>query len=152
MGLTNNYALRYQEMEVHTADPFDLILILYKGAIRELGQASAYFASGDIEKRVARINKAIAMISELQTSLNFEKGGEIAASLDRLYTYMLRRISQANAQQDPQPVEEVVRLLSTLLSGWEEARQTYRMTQKAPRVPSAYPDTLSVHQSTLSMR
>lgn len=113
---------RYLETDINTADPFELVLILYRGAIQNLSCSLDFFASRLIEKRVNAINRAGAMIGELQSTLDFEKGGQIASSLDRLYAYMLQRLLDANLQQDPLAVQEVIKLLKTLVSAWEEAQ------------------------------
>lgn len=120
------YAVQYQKIEVNTADPFELLLILYKGATHHLNLAKKFLESKDIEQRVRSINKAIAMIGELQAALNLEEGKHIAASLDRLYAYMLKRLTLANLKRDPALLDEVTQLLSTLQSAWEQGRPYYR--------------------------
>jgi len=119
-------------MEVKTADPFGLVLLLYKGAVQHLNLAKKHMASHDIEQRVKSLNKATAMIGELQAALDFDRGGEIAASLNRLYSYMLNRLAVANSQQDTGPIDEVLRLLSTLQSAWEQAKIEYNGFSAGP--------------------
>ena len=110
----------YLEMEISTADSLNLVLILYRGAIQNLKRSLACFSSGCIEGRIEAINKAGAMIGELHSTLDFERGQQIAASLDRLYAYVQRRLLEANLQRDPSAVEEVIKLLAMLESAWEE--------------------------------
>lgn len=112
----------YLEMEINTADPLHLVLILYRGAIKNLKRSLDCFAQGVIEGRIQAINKASAMISELHSTLDFERGQPIAGSLDRLYSYLQQRLLEANLKQDPSAVQEAIRLLSTLASAWEEVR------------------------------
>ena len=87
-----------------------------------------FFEKGDIEQRVTAMDKAMAMIGELQAALDFDKGAEIATSLDLLYAYMLRRLTEANVTKDPQPVEEITKLLGILESAWQETRNSSRAT------------------------
>lgn len=110
-------------MQITTADPFELMLILYRGAVQRIQSAAGHMKEGRIQERVADLNKAQDMILELKVTLNFEKGGDIARQLDRLYGYMLRRLVEANARQDVEGLQEVARLLKTLISGWEGARE-----------------------------
>ena len=135
MASTQAYTSYYKQMEVQTADPFELVLILYKGAIDRLGQAKHFLQSGDIENRVLCLNKAAAMIAELQTALDFKNGGEIAVSLGRLYSYMQTRIAEANARKQVEPIDEVCHLLNVLLSAWEEA-MTIRLQSQPTSVNS----------------
>ncbi len=85
-------AHRYQEMAIKTANPLQLIVMLYDAAICSLQEAREQIERKDIAGRSRSINKCIAIISELQSCLNLKAGGEIASSLDRLYDYMKRRI------------------------------------------------------------
>jgi len=126
MAQAHYYVTQYREMEVKTADQFELVLLLYKGAAQHLNLARQYITQKDIERRLKALNKAAAMIGELQTALDFEKGGEIAASLNQLYSYMLNRLWVANSTQNTAPIDEVLRLLSTLQSAWDQARVEYK--------------------------
>ena len=62
MAQAQRYVTQYREMEVKTADQFELVLLLYKGAAQHLNFAKKYLANGDIERRVSSINRATAMI------------------------------------------------------------------------------------------
>jgi flagellar secretion chaperone FliS len=108
----------YRDTEIKTADGLELVLILYRGAAEQLRQARSHLAAGRIPQRAAALTKAMAMIGELQACLNQDKGGEIAASLDRLYTYMIRRLTEANIRRDVTPIDEVLKLLGILESAW----------------------------------
>ncbi|KKM69840.1 hypothetical protein LCGC14_1446710 [marine sediment metagenome] len=48
-----------------------------------------------------------------------EAGEEVAHNLRRLYTFMNRHLSQANARQDPQMIHDVVACLEDLNEGWK---------------------------------
>ncbi len=119
-GSNQQAAQAYRSVQIQTSDGLELILILYREALDQLNQAKAHFTAGQIQKRIGAIDKAIAMISELQAALDFEQGGEIAVSLDRLYAYCLRRLTEANMQKDQQAVEDVIKVLVTLESAWLE--------------------------------
>jgi flagellar protein FliS len=67
------------------------------------------------------ILRAVDIINQFLASLDYEVGGEIAKNLEALYQYMLEQILVANVNNDAEPITQVVSLLSTLKSGWEEA-------------------------------
>ena len=113
-------AYRYRDVAVKTANPVQLIVMLYDGAIHFLQQAQEHLKRRDIGGRARSINRALAIISELQASLNFKEGGEIALSLDRLYAYMRQQLFNANVEQRMEPLVEVVRLLESLRTGWRD--------------------------------
>jgi flagellar protein FliS len=98
----------------------ELILFIYQQMLKILNQTSYYFEKNDIENRVNGINKAIEILNALMSILNFEAGGEIASRLRSLYLYSIKRLTTANYEKDPQPVEEVIRIFKGLHSGWAE--------------------------------
>jgi flagellar protein FliS len=115
----------YLENRVLAADPIELVNILYEYAILRTQEARAYLAQGDIALRSKAIAKAIAILGELDGSLDHKKGREIATNLGRLYGYMRERLTAGNMQQADAPLAEVERLLKTLHEAWQ-AIQTDR--------------------------
>jgi flagellar protein FliS len=107
-------------MEIKTATPEMVIVKLYEGALRFLRQAKDCQESGQVAGRATAIAKALAIVNELQTSLNLEQGGEIASNLDALYFYVTDRLLEANVKGTVQPVEEARGVLATLLEAWVE--------------------------------
>lgn len=118
MSSNQSTAHRYREVSVKTANPIQLVVMLYDAAICSLREAREHMDQKDIEARSQAINKSISIISELHSCLNLKAGGEIADSLDRLYDYMKRRIFRANAEQNTEPLEEIEALLESLRSAW----------------------------------
>ena len=118
------YARAYQAQSVLTASPGQLILMLYDGALRNLGHArDALESPEETPRRIERINthllKAQDILTELKSCLNFE-AGDHATNLDRLYDYYLRRLFEANLKKTVKPVIEVEELLRHLRDGWAE--------------------------------
>jgi flagellar biosynthetic protein FliS len=72
----------------------------------------------DIAARCRCANRALAIISELQASLNFCDGGSIAVSLDRLYGYMKQLIFRGNLEHACEPLAEASGLLESLRQAW----------------------------------
>jgi flagellar secretion chaperone FliS len=136
-----NHALaqRYREVSVRTANPMQLIVILYDAAIYSLREAREQIECKNIEGRSRYINKCISIISELQSSLNLKNGGTIADSLNRLYNYMKGRIFTANAQQNPQPLQEIESLLENLRSAWRMIAEQTREGAEISK-PLDFPD------------
>jgi flagellar protein FliS len=115
----NAYARVGVQTGVMGASPHRLIVMLYQGARQAIARARMHLQQGNIPERGKAISNAISIIQNgLQQSLNLEVGGEVAARLDALYTYMERRLLDANVQQDEQMLVEVDRLLATLEEAW----------------------------------
>jgi flagellar protein FliS len=112
----------YLESQVLTADPMELVRLLYRAAGDAARNASAHLAAGRIAERSRQITKAHAILSQLSVSLDHARGGALSRSLAELYDYMQRRLLEANLRQTAAPLAEVESLLSTLLEGWDQIR------------------------------
>jgi|SRR5581483_382540 len=111
----------YKQTQVQSRTPVELVVMLYDGAIASLTSASDAIGRKDIAARRDALSRAMAIISELQSTLNMEKGGEIAVSLDRLYDYANLRLLDGAMRNDAKPIEEVKRLFEILRDGWNHA-------------------------------
>src|SRR5262249_25428173 len=121
--------------EVTTANNLKLVVLLYQGAIRFLTEAKVFIEKRNVAGKAQAIDRALAILAELQSTLKPEEGGEIAASLDRLYVYMLGRVLEASSRLDVAPLDEVVKLLRLLNSAWAE------IAEKADRPSTTKPES-----------
>ncbi len=108
----------YQETTIATENKGQLIVMLYDGALKFLRLAIKEIEARNFEAKGQYINKAQDIINELNTVLDVEAGGEIATNLRKLYFFMTRHLSKANAQNNPQLVREVISLMEELNNGW----------------------------------
>ncbi len=104
------------------ADPHRLIQLLLDGALDRIAQARGALESGDPAAMGEALGKAVGILSGLQASLDLDRGGEIAANLDRLYSYMSLRLLDVHRDKKAMPLDEVVDLLGTIKSGWDAIR------------------------------
>jgi flagellar protein FliS len=143
----------YMESRVLSADPIELVKMLYQAAVSEVRDARRHLANRDIVQRARAISKANAIVTELAVSLDHEHGGEVSRGLARLYDYMGRRLIEANFQQADRPLDEVLKLLLTLAEGWEgmpaalkpEARPESPWAQSLPQAP--LPEAIPTYES-----
>jgi flagellar protein FliS len=112
----------YQEAEILSAEPLQLVQLLYRGALDEIVRARGCLAMRDIAGRSRAVNKAIRIVAELALSLNHEQGGEISRSLVELYDYTQRLLIDANCRQVDGPLAEAQKLMTTLQEAWEHYR------------------------------
>ena len=116
----------YLESRILSADPIELVNLLYQACTGAVRDARHYLANGEIAARSRSITKASEILIELTTSLDHERGGELSERLALLYDYMLRRLTEANFQQTDAPLDEVLGLLSTLSEAWDGLKPTER--------------------------
>ena len=109
----------YQEVAITTQSRGRLVVMLYDGAIKFLKLAINELNAGNMEEKWAYIKKAMDIIDELNTVLDMEAGGEVATNLRNLYLFMTRHLNTANIKQDPQMINEVIKLLEELNQGWK---------------------------------
>ncbi|MBL8293699.1 MAG: flagellar export chaperone FliS [Bryobacterales bacterium] len=110
----------YLESEILQADPLRLVQLLYRGAIEAVGKARLHLQRGEIKARSAQITKAMDILAELASSMDLERGGDLAKNLVMLYDYMIAQLQTANFQQVEGPLVEVEKLLTTLAEAWEQ--------------------------------
>ena len=132
----------YRQVEVNGSNKLQLVVMLYDGAIRFLGDAKACLEKKNARGNRVAVNRALAILGELQSTLNVAEGGEIAQNLDNLYTYMSARILDANLKGNAAGFDESIRLLRILNSAWTEIAR--KSAQPEATTPSAELPTPSV--------
>ncbi|MHC2145021.1 flagellar export chaperone FliS [Pseudomonas sp. 210_17 TE3656] len=105
--------------QTSVASPHRLVQMLMQGGLDRIAQAKGAMARNDIAQRGILIGKAIGIVGGLREGLDLENHGDSLAELDSLYSYMSKRLVEANVQNDPEILNEVARLLITLKEGWD---------------------------------
>jgi flagellar secretion chaperone FliS len=124
--------LRQQYSEVHLASlsPEETVLMLYDGAIRFLKEAVRAIGEENIPAKVQLVEKVVKIVEYLLSCLDREQGGEIAENLQRLYDYMLLRLTEANLHNDVAKLQEIGTLLGTVREGWATICDTPKKYQE----------------------
>jgi flagellar secretion chaperone FliS len=119
----NAYSTVSAESRVMGADPHQLIALLYEGALLAIARAGEEMRAKQTEAKGHSISKAIAIIGEgLNASLNAKAGGKLAEDLSALYCYMVKRLVDANVNNDVSALDEVSNLLQELKDAWDTIR------------------------------
>lgn len=113
----NGYAA-YQNSKIMTASPAELTLMLYDGAIKFCNIAIVGIEKKDVEKAHNNIIKVERIIIEFQSTLDHNY--PVAKDFDQVYTYLIRRLREANIKKDPEILEEVLKHLRTMRDTWKE--------------------------------
>ena len=123
----NGPAAAYRRVEVESgvqsADPHQLILMLFNGALVAVGQASAAMHAGDLRVKGESVSKAISIVEQgLKASLDDRADPELVHKLRALYDYISERLLFASMRNQPAGLEEASRLLGQLRNAWEQIR------------------------------
>ncbi len=115
------YTGAYLKNQVTTIDQKKLIIMLYDGAIGFMRRALKSLEDGDLVQKGICIGRAMDIISELNNSLDLEKGGEVARNLRRLYFFYNRHLLEGNLKNSKKHIEDVISMMEKLKEAWEEA-------------------------------
>ena len=124
MAFQNAYSA-YQKTNVNTASQGKLVVLLYEGAIKQLTMALNFIDENDkikpqiIEKFGICLQKVQSIITELQVSLDMEKGGDIATNLMALYVFFNEELVQASITKDKEKIKSVLKMMSDLAESWK---------------------------------
>ena len=126
-AFTPRSASAYQRINVetsmHTIDQHQLVSLLLDGLLQAVATARGALARGDVQTKCSSITKAVRILEEgLMPALDREGGGEVAANLEAVYDYALRRLIQANARNDDGMLQEVARLIEPIVQAWKEMK------------------------------
>ncbi len=109
----------YHRTAIETADPLQLIILCYDAAIKDIQQAKEFHESREMNDAYRKIRHAQDIITELLVGLDYERGGDIARNLNRLYNFVLRQLIGINSREDTSIYDHLVKILSELKDGWE---------------------------------
>lgn len=123
-------AKNYKQMQIATASPTQILIMLYEGAITNVKKAILAIEQKNLHDKGKYIGKAHDIINELTISLNHEVGGQIAKDLERLYNFMVAQLLKANIENDKEALVPVQKNLETLLEGWKGAVQQIQGNSK----------------------
>ncbi len=108
----------YRQTQVQSRTPLELVVMLYDGALKFLNVAREAIERRDLVARREATSRALAIVSELQSTLNMAEGGDIAQRLDELYSFVNQRILQAVQTNSVAPLDEAIGVLDTLRGSW----------------------------------
>ncbi len=114
----------YQSNAILTASPGKLIQMMFEGCLRFVRSAKTGFQETQLTKRNElvhnNIQRAQAILAELQSNLNMEQGGEFAETMFKLYDFMYQKLQEANLNKILEPLASVESILTDLHQSWKE--------------------------------
>jgi flagellar protein FliS len=125
---------QYQNVQVSTSNPEKILIMLYDGAINFTRIAIVKLANDDLAGKGLYISKAQAIVAELMNTLNHEIGGDIARQLEQLYNYLIDEFIAANIKNAPEPLENALRIMTTMRDTWVDAAEIVKKEREAGSV------------------
>lgn len=117
MALPGAYS-QYNNSKVLTASPAELTLMLYDGAIKFCNIAVLAVDQNDIEKAHNNIIRTQRIVDYFRQTLDMKY--PVSEDFDRVYSYLSKRLIEANIKKDKEILEEVNRHLHSMRDTWQE--------------------------------
>ena len=108
----------YQKTAILGKSQLELIIQVYDGAIAAFRDAKKAYGDGDNEKGYQQLEKAKRFVTHLYTTLDPEKGGEIAERLAKLYAFVINQTNVVQATKDLSQIDDNITVLQNLRLGW----------------------------------
>ena len=132
LSVGNMGLFQYRKVNTTSANPHQLVLMLYDGAIRFVGQAKRAMDRNKLPEKGLALGKALAIVQELLSNLEEEAAPDLVANLQSLYQYLIERITYANIHNDAEVLDSVRGILDTLRDGWRQAAELLKVEDQPP--------------------
>ena len=113
-----NLAQNYLRTKVLTATPEQLQLMLYDGALRFGEQARVALREKRYEDSYRLISKVQKIIAELSVTLKPEVAPDMCKKLAALYTFVYRKLIEANIDHQLASMDEALNILRYQRETW----------------------------------
>lgn len=111
----------YREMEILSASPERLVVLLFDHLVVQLHRVRNAIDANDVTLRTVSLSKARGIVSELLSTLDFDKGGNIARDLGSLYRFLLGEMAEVGTQRNARHVERLTQIAESLREGFAGA-------------------------------
>lgn len=113
------YQFAATQAKAASADPHQLVLMLMDGLLDEMARAEGHILARQFERKGQAISKCLQILGGLDSALDMDKGGELAANLHRLYDYCGQKLFEISVSNNVEEFAEVRKILQELKEGWE---------------------------------
>ncbi len=128
----------YRQSAIHTESTADIFIAAYDQLASLLHSAALAVSARDIEKKTRDLDRALTILVHLQGALDFERGGQVAHTLNRFYVLIRREIFKASCRLDAQGLRQAAAHVTDVRKIWEQA-QALTLRNESPQVFPAPP-------------
>ena len=106
---------------VNLASGPQLVSLLFEALRVQLLRAENALLQNQLPEKCLAIGHAVRIIEEgLRSGLDMRRGDELSLSLNDLYAYSAKTLTEANLHNDVEKVREVARLIETVADAWKQ--------------------------------
>ena len=115
----NNVAQNYARLFVEGSSPVGLVVALYDNALKSLHRARRAIETNDVELRTRYLNHVLCIVAHLQGTLDLERGGEVASTLERFYSYARAAILEVSLTNSKEKLADLASHFYSLREAWQ---------------------------------
>jgi flagellar secretion chaperone FliS len=108
------HAAQYQEVAVRSASPAQLVVMVYDHLLLNLRRTRLATEQGNVELRLASLDRARTALGELLAGLDHERGGEIAGQLSGLYAFFIAELVEVGTRPNVARLDRVIAMVADL--------------------------------------
>ena len=99
-----------------------MILVLFEELLKCMRSFDEMMRAADSDKKecASHFSRSLTILYALQSSLDFEKGGEIANNLFRLYEYARQQLLSAKQGKELEGLQTAIWSLTEIQGAWEQ--------------------------------
>ena len=143
--------LAYRQSAVRGATPIELVVILFDAAIDDMRRAVTAIKSSDLEARAIAVRHAMLVLQQLQGTLDFEKGGQVARQFEQFYNLVRAKVLEAQLRNSSELLQQQVRFMSEVRDCWLQAEKQLQPTPVShPPLAATNPASASVADRAVS--
>ena len=125
---------RYKKNRASTAQPGDLVVMLYEGLLRFSSEARQGLEDGDPKAAGYAFTRTLDIVAHLQDTLRLDVAPEFGKALDTTYSLWTKLLVEANIQKDIEKLDIVRKQMTELKDAWKTANEEVKRERKPPTV------------------
>ncbi len=134
-----NHLSAYNRTDTMGKSQLDLILQVYDGAIKTYTQAKDNYLNKNAEAGFESLEKAQRFVTHLFTTLDHEKGGEVAENLGKMYAFIINETEGIKGTKDTRKLSAIIEMLGNIRSGWAGLKGDNKETNQEPQTENPAP-------------
>lgn len=134
----------YEAVDTLGKSQLELVIKVYDGALNSMRAGAESYKKEEFQAGYEHLEKAKTFVVHLYTTLDLEKGGDVAANLSKLYSFVVSQIDVIEGTKDLSILDDIISVLANLKSGWSELKQQEaKMAPQLPEQPTSAGFTIS---------
>ena len=125
----------YRKVDTYGKTQLDLVIKVYDGALDAYRRAKDSYLAADTQQGYEQLEAAKKFLVHLYTTLDFEKGGEVAQQLGQLYTFCINETNVIQATKETTRIDDIINVLNNLREGWAGLRRQQSAPGPTPTGP-----------------